>query len=342
MADDVTYTSTNPAGPPDALKQATDEHATRGHMPLVKLAYSADGDATHIPADVNGLDVDVTRVPAIGVSSSIAIGVSSAPITDVRVSSGALSVSSIAAVGVSSIPAVGVSSMVLHDVRISSGAVNVSSIAAVGVSSSVAIGVSSVATHGVTQSGGWSIGVSSAPITDVRVSSGALSVSSIVSIGVSSVPAIGVSSMVLHDVRVSSGALNVSSIVAVGVSSIPAITQGGAWAISVSSITQVTSVATSTQSATASNFATFTAAGGLKNYVLGYSVFNTSSTFAMVDLRDGTAGAVLWSIPVPGGGGANLANAMPIFKTGVSTALAYDADVAVSTIYMSISGFQSA
>lgn len=323
MADDVTYTSTNPAGPPDALKQATDEHATRGHMPLVKLAYSADGDATHIPADANGLTVNI-GAKSFGVSSIVAIGVSSAPITDVRVSSGALGVSSIVAVGVSSIPAIGVSSVVLHDVRISSGSVNVSSIAAVGVSSSVAIGVSSVALH------------------DVRISSGAVNVSTIAAVGVSSIVAIGVSSTALHDVRISSGALNVSSIVAVGVSSIPAITQGGAWAISVSSITQVTSVATSTESATASNFATFTAAGGLKNYILAYSIFNSSSTFAQVDLRDGAAGAVLWSIPVPAGGGANLANAMPLFKTGTSTALAYDASAAVSTLYMSISGFQSA
>lgn len=59
MADDVTYTSTNPAGVPDATKQATDEHATRGHMPIVKLAYSADGDATHIPADAGGLLVNL-------------------------------------------------------------------------------------------------------------------------------------------------------------------------------------------------------------------------------------------------------------------------------------------
>lgn len=59
MADDVTYTSTNPAGVPDATKQATDEHATRGHMPIVKLAYSADGIATHVPADVDGLLVNL-------------------------------------------------------------------------------------------------------------------------------------------------------------------------------------------------------------------------------------------------------------------------------------------
>lgn len=57
MADDVTYTSASPAGLPNNTKQVTDEHATRGHMPLVKLAYSADGDATLALVDAKGLEV---------------------------------------------------------------------------------------------------------------------------------------------------------------------------------------------------------------------------------------------------------------------------------------------
>lgn len=65
MADDVTYTSSSPAGLPNATKQVTDEHATRGHMPIVKLAYSADGDATPILADTNGLEVQLgLAIPA--------------------------------------------------------------------------------------------------------------------------------------------------------------------------------------------------------------------------------------------------------------------------------------
>ncbi len=59
MADDITYTSASPAGPANNTKQVTDEHATRGHMPVVKFAYSADGDATHVPADANGLLVNL-------------------------------------------------------------------------------------------------------------------------------------------------------------------------------------------------------------------------------------------------------------------------------------------
>lgn len=43
---------------------ATDDAGASGHVQIIKLAISADGSATVIPADAsNGLDVDVTRLP---------------------------------------------------------------------------------------------------------------------------------------------------------------------------------------------------------------------------------------------------------------------------------------
>ena len=72
MADDIIYTSSSPAGPPNATKQVTDEHVTRGHMPIVKLAYSADGDATPVPADVTGLQTkNIVASQADGHSANI-------------------------------------------------------------------------------------------------------------------------------------------------------------------------------------------------------------------------------------------------------------------------------
>lgn len=251
------------------------------------------------------------------------------PITGALSAVGVSNVVSVAAVGVSnvvSIAAVGVSSAPITDVRVSSGSIRVSSI--------VAIGVSSMPTTAVTQSGGWSIGVSSAPTTAVTQSGGW-------SIGVSSAPTTAVTQ---------SGAwsIGVSSTAAIGVSSVAThgVTQAGAFAIGVSSVTQVTSVTISTNSATASNFAAFTNAGGLTNYITAYSVFNTSSTSIFVDLRDSSSGPVLWSIPAPANatnfGGANLANGgMPLFKTTASTHLAYDLSAAVSSVYLSISGFRA-
>jgi hypothetical protein len=59
---DLQYTDENPAGVPDDTKQVTDEHLTRGLMPIVKLAVSETGNATPIPATEQfGLTVDVKR-----------------------------------------------------------------------------------------------------------------------------------------------------------------------------------------------------------------------------------------------------------------------------------------
>lgn len=58
MADNVTYQATTLATPPDATVVSTDETGV-GHVQRVKLAMSADGSATHIPADVDGLLVNL-------------------------------------------------------------------------------------------------------------------------------------------------------------------------------------------------------------------------------------------------------------------------------------------
>lgn len=83
MADDVTHTSTSPAGPPDGTKQVTDEHVTRGHMPVVKLAIATDGSATLIPADgTDGLLVNLGANNDVTVTGTVAV--SSVPTTTVQ------------------------------------------------------------------------------------------------------------------------------------------------------------------------------------------------------------------------------------------------------------------
>jgi len=52
MADDVAITAGS------GTNIATDD-CTSGHVQLTKLAYSADGDRTHVPADANGLLVNL-------------------------------------------------------------------------------------------------------------------------------------------------------------------------------------------------------------------------------------------------------------------------------------------
>lgn len=61
MADGVTTQSATPATIPDATKIATDDAGAAGHVQIVKLAYSADGSATLVDADVDGLHVYLTN-----------------------------------------------------------------------------------------------------------------------------------------------------------------------------------------------------------------------------------------------------------------------------------------
>lgn len=55
---------------------ATDDSGATGHVQIIKLAISADGSVTFIPADATyGLDVDVTRLPALAAGSNVIGGV---------------------------------------------------------------------------------------------------------------------------------------------------------------------------------------------------------------------------------------------------------------------------
>ena len=64
MADNDTFQSDTIATLPAGTKVSSDEDVTNGKVQRMKLAISADGSSTHIPADAaNGLDVDVTRLP---------------------------------------------------------------------------------------------------------------------------------------------------------------------------------------------------------------------------------------------------------------------------------------
>ena len=78
----------------------------------------------------------------------------------------------------------------------------------------------------------------------------------------------------------------------------------------------------------------FGAVASTKNAVTVLSVFRTDAgtTLIYVDFRDGTAGAVLYSLPIPAGGGVVLnGGGAPLFKTSANTALAFDVSAATST-----------
>lgn len=85
-------------------------------------------------------------------------------------------------------------------------------------------------------------------------------------------------------------------------------------------------------------FTSFGASATKYNYVNYISVYNSSATDGYVDFRDGTSGAVLWTVAAPSGGGSN---APVLFKTSLNTALAYDVSGALSTVYISVSGYKA-
>lgn len=88
-------------------------------------------------------------------------------------------------------------------------------------------------------------------------------------------------------------------------------------------------------------FSNFGATASTRNVITGYSVYNASATAGYLDFRDGTGGSVLWTVPLPATGGANFAIPDGIFRTTANTALAYDVSAALTTVYISVTGFKS-
>lgn len=92
---------------------------------------------------------------------------------------------------------------------------------------------------------------------------------------------------------------------------------------------------------TSTAFSTFGATASTRNYVTTIVLHNSSSTNGYVDFRDGTAGTILFTLPVPAQGGAICNFPVPLRQPTANTALAYDVSAALSTVFISIVGFKS-
>ena len=92
---------------------------------------------------------------------------------------------------------------------------------------------------------------------------------------------------------------------------------------------------------TSTAFSNFGATASTRNYITAISAYNSSATAGYIDFRDGTGGSVLFTVAIPAGGGAVLGGDLPLFRTSTNTALAYDVSGALSTVYISVSGFKS-
>jgi len=91
---------------------------------------------------------------------------------------------------------------------------------------------------------------------------------------------------------------------------------------------------------TSTAFTTFGATASQRNYITTITVYNSSTTQGFIDLRDGTAGSVIFTIPLPALGGATINFPVPLRQPTVNTALAYDVSGAITTAYISVVGFK--
>lgn len=91
---------------------------------------------------------------------------------------------------------------------------------------------------------------------------------------------------------------------------------------------------------TSTAFSSFTAVASQRNYIATITVYNSSTTNGFVDIRDGAAGTVIYTIPLPALGGATINFPVPLRQPTANAALAYDVSAAISTIYISVVGFK--
>lgn len=87
--------------------------------------------------------------------------------------------------------------------------------------------------------------------------------------------------------------------------------------------------------------AVFTAVASSRNMITTFIVYNDSTTNGFLDIRDGTAGSVIMTIPLPAKGGAVINLPIPLRQPTANTALAYDVSAALTTVYITTIGFKS-
>jgi len=79
---------------------------------------------------------------------------------------------------------------------------------------------------------------------------------------------------------------------------------------------------------------------GVRIYLTSLIICNSSAAFCTVDIRDGSAGSVLATVPVPASSGVIFNPPVPL-KFSANTAVAYDASAATTTLTITGIGFKS-
>ncbi len=79
---------------------------------------------------------------------------------------------------------------------------------------------------------------------------------------------------------------------------------------------------------------------GYKNFITEIYIYNSSAGAVTVDIRDGVAGGVKWTLGVPAGGQSQIQFVNGLGGFSNNTGIAIDASGAASSLYVSINGFK--
>lgn len=110
------------------------------------------------------------------------------------------------------------------------------------------------------------------------------------------------------------------------------------WTTGADLISTSQNIATNTSTA----LTNFGAVASTKNFITSITVFNSNSaTDGFVSLQDGSGGTTIWVLPAPHTGGATINFDPPLKQPTANLGLFFAASAAISTIYISVNGFQS-
>jgi hypothetical protein len=102
----------------------------------------------------------------------------------------------------------------------------------------------------------------------------------------------------------------------------------------------ISEVKTNTDGSSTAMTGAFAATASQRIYLTSLIICNSSATNITVDIRDGSAGSVLATFPVPAGGGCIHAFPVPL-RFSANTALAFDGSAAATTLTVSCVGFKA-
>lgn len=198
-------------------------------------------------------------------------------------------------------------------------------------------------THAVTQSGTWNVGT-------VTTVTGVTTVTTVTTCSTVTTLANG---QTAHDSAVSGSPLRVGAKAETALSGITLVADGDATDLHAGvdgvlitrphcNLEDVVQERTTNTDGASTAFASGLAApgSGVRLWIKNVTICNSSASFCTVDLRDGSGGSVLWTLPVPATGGVTH-NFDPPLKLTANTALAFDASAATTTLTISVNGFKS-